>query len=412
MTRKICVLCVFLFWAVLAARADDDDKVVPGEVVVRFVADADVAAFIARWRVEYGAEILDRIPSRPIYLIRVFEGDEEEFVDDIEFDPAVEWAEPNYTGRDTNPDPGTQSIFVASTSGAYQRQIALSIIHADPARSSATGHGVVVAVIDSGLDATHPVFLGRVEPGGWNFLIGTDDFRDIGDGLDTNGNGLIDEAVGHGTLVAGLIVRVAPEVRILPLKALDADGMTSTFRMVQAMYYAMDRGVRLMNISMGTTQETMLVDFALMDARAEGVLIVSSAGNEDTSSPVRFPSARPELGVVGVAATDDTDRRAWFSNYGEHVALSAPGVAITSTTPDGGYGRADGTSFAAPLVTGVAALYWSADPSQPASTVRNRLLQQSINIDALNPGYERELGTGRLDALLVVRGVTFQRSQP
>lgn len=412
MNRAWFLVMAICVWFVSPAWADDDDVVVPGQVVVRFVPGADIPGFLTRWRTQYGSAVLDAIESRRIYLLNVFEGDEEEFVDDVAFDAAVEWAEPNYTGRDTNPDPGTQSIFVASTSGAYDTQVALSVIRAGRARAYSKGAGVVVGVIDSGLDATHPVFLGRVEPGGWNFLTGDGDFADVGDGLDTDGDGLIDEAVGHGTMVAGLIVGVAPEARVLPLKVLDGDGLTSTFRMVQAIAYAMDRGVRLLNISMGTTQPTLVLDTLLLEARDRGVLIVSSVGNNDTSSPARFPSASPELGVLAVAAVDAEDRRAWFSNFGPHVSLTAPGVGLTSTVPGGGFGLADGTSFSAPLVAGVAALEWSAQPASSAADVRARIVQKVVDVSALNPGYEGELGSGRLDALLVLRRVSFQRRQP
>ncbi|MFI4917265.1 MAG: S8 family peptidase [Phycisphaerales bacterium JB060] len=408
------VLIAILMTRVIVEVAHaDDDEVVPGQVVVRFAPGADIPAFLARWRAEYGAQVITRITSRPIYLLSVFEGDEEEFVDDVEFDPALDWAEPNYFGRDENPDPGTQSIFVASTSGAFQSQPAMKALGVDAAQRIATGRGVIVAAIDSGLDAAHPVLAGRIAPGGWNFITGTPDVADVGDGIDSDGDDLIDEAVGHGTMVAGLFARIAPDARILPLKVLDSDGLTSTFLMVEAIFYAIDNGAHITNISMGTTRETLVIDAALAEARDAGMLVVASTGNEDDSNP-RFPSGSSDesgssLGVLAVAAVDDENRRAEFSNYGQHVSLTAPGVDITSTTPGDGYGRANGTSFAAPMVAASAALYWSIAPDATAPQVRDRVLGLTVDVSALNPGYEGELGAGRLHAFWAVSGASLQR---
>lgn len=414
-TRSILLALAMLLLLALPALADDDE-VVPTQVVVRFVPGADIPAFLNRWRVEYGARIITRIASRPIYLLGVFEGDEEEFVDDIEFDPAIEWAEPNYFGRDENPDPSTQSIFVASTSPIYRSQVAMRTISADAALSFATGQGITIAVIDSGLDAAHPMLAGRLAPGGWNFITRTPDFADVGDGIDSDGDGLIDEAVGHGTMVAGLIARIAPDTKILPLKVMDSDGLTTTFLMVEALFYAIDNNAHIANISMGTTRDTQVIDTALAEARAAGVLVIASTGNNDESNP-RFPSGSSDesgasLGVLAVAAVDAADRRAEFSNYGHHVSLTAPGVDITSTVPGGGYGRASGTSFSAPMVAASAALYWSANPGVNADDVRARVSSFTVDISALNPSYAGELGSGRLNTLLLVRGVSFQKNRP
>jgi subtilisin family serine protease len=415
MTRAVLQSIAAVFLLAVPAMADDDE-VVPGQVVVRFAPGADVPAFLARWRTEYGAAVITRIASRPIYLLSVFVGDEEEFVDDVEFDPALVWAEPNFFGRDENPDPSTQSIFVASTFPIYRTQPAMSAIGADAAQALATGAGITIAAIDSGLDATHPMLAGRLAPGGWNFIARTAGFADVGDGLDSDGDGLIDEMVGHGTMVAGLVARIAPDAKILPLKVLDSDGLTNTFLMVEALFYAIDNGAHVANISMGTTRETLVIDTALAEARSAGMLVVASVGNDDDSNP-RFPSGASDeagagLGVLAVAAVDGVNRKAEFSNYGEHVSLTAPGVDITSTIPGGGYGRADGTSFAAPMVAASAALYWSTRPGATATDVRTRVLQSSLNIAALNPDYADELGEGRLHALWLVKGVSLQKHRP
>lgn len=385
-----------------SSLADDDDEIVPGQVIVKLVQGAQITEFVERYA-QYQVELLESIASRRTFLLGVPEGDEEEFVDIIIHDPDVDRAEPCYTGQDVNPDPGTQSIFVASTRSAYLTQYAVGLTRMDQAQNYSRGQGVIVAVLDSGLDRHHFALAPVIAPGGWNFIDNNADISDVGDGIDNDGDDLIDEAVGHGTMVAGLIRRTAPAARILPLKVLDSDGFTTTFRMVEAMYYAIDRGVPIINMSLGTTQETFVIEEAVLEALAARTLIIACTGNEDTASPVRYPSALSHLGVVAVSATDRFDRRADFSNFGEHVSICAPGEAITSTVPGNRFGRARGTSFAAPMVTGTAAILLSARPQSSPEEIRRRLYLGARDIRDRNPGYEGFLGAGRLDALVALR---------
>ena len=125
-------------------------------------------------------------------------------------------------------------------------------------------------------------------------------------------------------------------------------------------------------------------------ARAGNVVLVASAGNNNTSSP-QYPAAYP--GVINVAATDLLDRKASFSNYGSNVFVDAPGAHIMSAVPGGGYGMASGTSFSAPMVAGMAALIRSLRYNDTASTIA----QSTVRIDSRNPKYYGQLGYGRVD---------------
>lgn len=395
---KLLALIALCVWPG-AAAADDDDTVVPGQVVLRLTPGASIDTIVARYGVEWGTTLLDSIASRRTYLVGVFEGDEEEFVDILEHESLVERAEPNYTGKDTNPDPGTQSIFVARHLAEYIGQPSMVIIGADGAHAYSTGEGVVVAVIDSGIDPEHPQLAPRIVPGGWNFVAENSDIRDRREGVDSNGDGVLDGAFGHGTLVAGLVARVAPGAGLLPLKVMDSDGLSNTFTMVEAIYYAMDQGVTVINLSMGTTQDVFVIEDAVREAAARGVVIVASVGNEDTSSPVRFPAGHSALGVVAVAATDNADLKAEFSNYGPFVSISAPGDGVTSTVPDGGYGEVRGTSFSAPMVSAAFAMLRAVHPDAPPHRLHARLDRSAVNLDPLNGNYAGELGSGRMSLL-------------
>lgn len=389
----LVVLLASLYGQVARAGDEDEDEIVAGQIVARLVPNANVPAFLARYQIT----AIDSVVSQNIWLLSVPIESEEDFVNIIAPDPDVEWVEPNFTGRDVDPDPDTQSIFVASTFNSFDDQPSVNIIRLPFAQQYATGSGIVVAVLDSGLDVLHPLLAGSVVPGAWNFIDNNADVSDVGDGIDSNDNGVADELVGHGTLIAGLIHRVAPDAGILPIKVMDSDGLTTTFRLIEGIYHALDNGATIINISMGTTIDTTMLGEAMDAAWAQGVLIVASAGNNDTNDPVRFPAGYSHPGLLAVAATNNNDRRALFSNYGPFVSIAAPGVSITSTIPGGGYGRASGTSFSSPLVAGGAALiaerYQTGDPA----TIAHILQWASRDLDLINPQFTGQLGEGRID---------------
>jgi subtilisin family serine protease len=236
--------------------------------------------------------------------------------------------------------------------------------------------------------------------------------------MDSDGDGMIDEMTGHGTYVAGLIHLVAPQARILPLRVLDGDGIGDMWTMAKATFYAIDRRVEVINVSISSTYKSQAIEDAADEAESLGIVLVAAAGNCNQQDPAEYPGM---LGneVIGVAATDDLDVKGAFSNYSEDLALSAPGVtalrsgapdparAIISTMPGGQFAYWQGTSMAAPLVAGAAALIRSQQPGLPLSIstynlVRGRLTSTAVNIAPMNPGYAGVLGAGRLDVAAAV----------
>lgn len=310
---------------------------------------------------------------------------------------------------------------------------------------------VTVAVLDSGVDLRHPDLRDRIWtnsgeiPGngidddhdgyvddvhGWDFVSGdADPDPDVKEGYQT-------EDVDHGTLVAGIIgaaggnaqglTGAAWNVRLMPLRVLDSQGNGGTQQVVDAVKYATAKGAKIINISFtGSGYSDALAD-ALRKAHDAGVLIVASAGNEgDTERggdlntypayPVCYRGAHDERIVLGVASLDRSGAKSSFSSYGSYcIGISAPGENFYATQayrpavkgfeePYGGGWF--GSSLSAPLVSGVAALLVSMDPSMSADQLMSYLTASARNIDAVNGRYAGFLGAGELDAAAAVKAV-------
>lgn len=239
--------------------------------------------------------------------------------------------------------------------------------------------GVIVAVVDSGLDLNHPEFSGRIwtDPAssssrqgpvhGWNFITNTSDVNDDN---------------GHGTHVAGIIAAggvevtgVAPGVQIMPLKMIDAGGNGAVMDAVRAIYFAVDHGARVINASWSSGERSRPLVDAIRYANSRNVVVVAAAGNESVDNGLipSFPANLLTPNVLSVGATSPGGRLAWYSNYGRAVAVAAPGTNILSTIP-GGYDRYSGTSMATPFVSGVVALVAGTEPSLTARQLVGRIV--------------------------------------
>jgi subtilisin family serine protease len=253
-----------------------------------------------------------------------------------------------------------------------------------PTQPVATGLGIKVAVIDTGIDLTHPDLQANIK-GGASFVSFT-----------TN-----DDDNGHGSHVAGIIaalnnsigyVGVAPNASLYAVKVLDKNGSGFLSAVAQGIDWARTNGMNIGNMSLGSPSPAATLENACNAAQAAGVLLVVAAGNNGDSDPstteLFYPAAYPAC--VAVGATDINDNLAYFSNTGSFLGVSAPGVSVPSTYKDGGYATLSGTSMASPHAAGMAALLWTGGST--AATVRAALF---THVRDLGPaGYDNGFGWG------------------
>ncbi len=288
-----------------------------------------------------------------------------------------------------------------------------TLLKLEQAHARSTGRGIIIAVIDTGLDYQHSMLSAHV----WQDSRPNADIPN--DGIDNDNDGLIDDyrgwdfvdndndprelpddpnktVAGHGTFIAGIISKIAPDAVIMPIRAFPVSGVADEFTVASAIKYAADQGAKIINLSFGMPEFSSLLDDAIRYAKERGSILIAAAGNENSEAP-QFPASA--LDVLAVSAIDLNSQRAHFSNFGEYVDVSAPGVKLISAYPgaEGGYAQWSGTSFAAPFAAGEAALIAALDTNIP--DIKKTIEDAAINIDAQNPGFSGKLGKGRLDLL-------------
>jgi len=273
----------------------------------------------------------------------------------------------------------TNTPMFGSDLGGRQAQLDAMIGITD-AHTTATGRDIVVAVLDSGFNLHHPWISARVLPYGFD-PVGRDwDPQDRGDGVDEDHDGYVDNGAGHGTFVAGMIVSVAPNTWILPVRIADDEGYGLEDELVSGIDFAMSMGADVINISYEAGTLSPTICDKLHQAHDAGITVVVSGGN-DGSDQVKTMAA--DGTTIAVGAVDYSDAIAPFSNTpsdGRGITLFAPGVNLYG--PHGGPSDdADctwsGTSFSTPLATGAVALALDLHHGLTPSQVRNVLLQAS-----------------------------------
>lgn len=310
---------------------------------------------------------------------------------------------------------------------SFSSQWGLSMINASNAWNYfSTGSNVVIAIVDDAIERTHADLAPNlwINPG-----------EIAGNGIDDDGNGYIDDINGydvasndnnpnpptvafdHGTHVAGIasarsnngtgVASIGYSCKLMCVKSTSSSStITNGY---DGVVYAAVSGADVINMSWGGPTGGITAQNIIDYAVSQGCVLVAAAGN-DNSSSVFYPAGLND--VISVAATTSTDARASFSNYGTWVDIAAPGNNIYSTTVSNTYGNKSGTSMASPMVAGLVGLMKSLNPFMPNNDLINCLLSTTDNIDAQNPSFIGQLGTGRIDAEAAMSCVALSLNNP
>jgi subtilisin family serine protease len=401
--RRLRACCALLLAATLglgfsASAKSAGDPEVPGEVLVRLRATTDLQPLLLK----YSLSLRAQFGARPIYRLSVVgAADAHAVIDALALEPTVLNAEAN--AIHSTPEARRNTGWTIGTPAAYTVQWAPQALRLPQAHALSRGAGVRVAVLDTGIDAAHPAFAGRLVPG-YDFVDGDLDPSEVF----APGN----LSFGHGTHVAGLVALAAPAAQIMPLRVLDPLGQGNAWVLAEAMLYAIDPdgnpatndGAQVINMSLGSTSRTQLFDaitqlsacsfpaptdplntFTDPGYNADrqrcdafgGAVVIAAAGNDASRRVKQYPAAEGAYGLLPVTASEAQRRLATFANFGTWVDVAAPGDGITSAMVGGGWATWSGTSMAAPLAAGVAALVKSQEPGLSARDLVRRLERRS-----------------------------------
>jgi subtilisin family serine protease len=355
-----------------------------GKIIVKIQPGVDPNALAA----SYGGTVTATMPQRGLIQITVPASNAGSTVQNLSSDSRVFYAEGDAGVPPPPPPPvvpfgfdGGITTTPIATQNAYQ-QIGY------PGAGAVTGSGITIALLDTGTTPGHPALAGHLTTG-YNAIDPSGQPLDVADNTSN-------AALGHGTMVTGILAATAPGATIMPVKVLNEDGGGSTLDVIRGLAWAVQHGANVINMSFGAPSGSRALREAIEDAWNAGVILVASAGN-DSSTALHYPAAYKA--VIAVASVDGNNVLSSFSDYGSYVDVLAPGSSILSTYYNGQYAYGSGTSFAAPFVAGQAALIESAFPSMTPKKVRKHLEDTCVSIDGVNPGLVGDLGEGLINVL-------------
>src|SRR5450756_129380 len=354
---------------------------VPGRLIVQERAGADPDR-VSRAFLMQGAVGMRRIPQLGHHVLQIPEARVDRAIESL-----LDTGLFTFVERD-----GIAFAEAVPNDAYFASQWHLATIQAPSAWNSSVGSAAQpIAIVDSGIDATHPDLASRIMAG-WNFLSGNTDTHD---------------QMGHGSAVAGTVAAATNNLTgvagvtwanpIMPLVVVDSTGYAYYSNIASAITYAADHGARIINISIGGTSPSSSLQSAVNYAWNKGSVVFAAAGNGGSSTPY-YPAGCDN--VVAVSATDQSDALAGFSNYGSWIDLSAPGTDILTTSSGGGYGPHSGTSFSSPIAAGVGALALAVRPSLSASALVSLLEANSDDLGVA--GFDPSFGWGRVNAYKAV----------
>lgn len=350
------LLSVLLLVAVAgsAGSAPSDESVpahVAETVLVKFKAGADQEAIMQAHGLSKKGQIYDSDEM-------ILEGrgrSATALVKALEHNPNVEWVELDYIAN----------IQWTPNDPSFSSQWGPAKVQAPAAWDVTLGSStVMIAVVDTGVDLDHPDLATKVNTSLDYDFVNSDSTAQDDQGHGTHVAGIAAAATNNSTGIAGM----CPNCTILPVKVLNSAGSGSYSAIASGIRYAADKGAKVINLSLGGTSGNSTLSSAVTYADGKGSLVIAAAGNNGNSTPF-YPAAY--TAAVAVAATTSTDTRASFSNYGSYVDVAAPGQSIYATYWNNTYSSLNGTSMAAPHVSGLAGLLFS--QGRTKADVRARL---------------------------------------
>lgn len=385
----------FSLWplADLAARtqADAEDGAEEG-IIVRFKPGVEAAKKRDKHSRRYARET-GSIAKLDTDTVKVKKADRASVISSYRSDPDVLYAEPDFIAKafSVTNDPSLKSSW-----GVFKVSAASNT--GKSAWDLARGNNVRVAVLDTGIDSTHPDLAGKI--------VASKNFSQ---------SSSLGDMAGHGTHVAGIIAAnadnglgvagVAYSASLMNVKVLGDDGSGSYSSIVNGIIWAADNGAKVINMSLGAPYSSQALADAVNYAWSKGVVVVAAAGNDGTSA-ANYPAYYSN--AIAVAATDSSDSRAGWSNYGSWVDAAAPGSSIYSTYKGNAYATLSGTSMATPFVAGIAALVWSKGDCTTNSCVRSKIEQTADKINGTGSSW----ANGRVNAFTAVGGTAVNPVSP
>lgn len=379
-----------IFVAALATLAVAASAATPAQLIVR-LQSASAAAAVAR---AHRLALSGITADAPFALLTLGPDRTVEQVQaELIADPRVVWAEDNVEVVSPEGQGAIRGTTIPAIGGRSQLYAAntnlLTQINWSSALAEAPGRDVRIAILDTGLTRARSYL--------WSNVVGLANFVEKGSlpydmprNCDSNGNGELDEAVGHGTMIAGIVDQVAPKAKMLIARVADSDGNATAWTIVQGLAFAATHGAEVANISLGSTQAIPALSDVADWCEENDLLVVSGIGNDNTGRAL-YPARITK--VVCVSGLLPDNRKADFSNWDGHCDSAAPATGIVSQWWNGQMGTWSGTSFASPMVAAAVADCLRRTTPQPLGFLRDAVVNSGRNIDALNPAYGGELGT-------------------
>lgn len=351
------------------------------DAVVHFV-NPPTEADLEKIKREVDAEMIQKIGDT--YVFRSKSMETEGLMSYFSKNWKTEYTEPHYLYL-TNE---TADEAIVPNDALYSRyQWNLPSIAAEKGWTVSKGdEGVIIAVLDTGVQSNHPDLKGKLIQGTNIVNTGSAPDDDVGHG--THVTGIIGASVNNGEGVAG----VSWYNKIMPVKVLDSSGAGSTYSVAQGIIWAVDHGAKVINMSLGNYAQAEFLHDAIKYAYERDVVLIAASGNDNTQRP-GYPAAYPE--VFAVAATNNNKEKASFSNYGDYIDVAAPGDSIASTYPGSQYAALSGTSMASPHVAALAGLIRSVNPD-----LTNEEVMEVMRVSARDLGDEGKdiyFGYGEID---------------